>query len=98
VGSGEWEDRSREMGMGYYWYRYQYQSNIVSFRINKSSFFKTDNGKNFNVVELAKELCESLNKRFDELINDGFEKTYAVYLSNLYKINSMVKFKKIPVV
>lgn len=51
-------------------------------------------GKNFDTVELAKELCESLNKRFDALVHDGFEKIYAAYLADLYKINTTVKFKK----
>jgi BirA family biotin operon repressor/biotin-[acetyl-CoA-carboxylase] ligase len=51
-------------------------------------------GKSFNVVELAKELCELLSKSFDELVNDGFEKIHAAYLADLYKINSKVKFKK----
>jgi BirA family biotin operon repressor/biotin-[acetyl-CoA-carboxylase] ligase len=51
-------------------------------------------GKNFDPVKLAKELCELLNKNFDELVNDGFEKIYAAYLGNLYKRNSTVKLKK----
>jgi len=35
-----------------------------------------------------------VNKKFNELLNDGFEKTYTAYLADLYKINSTVKFKK----
>jgi BirA family biotin operon repressor/biotin-[acetyl-CoA-carboxylase] ligase len=51
-------------------------------------------GKNFDPVALAKELCGLLNKKIDELVNDGFEKIYAAYLANLYKRNSIVKLKK----
>src|SRR5258705_3732830 len=75
----------------------------IGININQTSFpddllnpvsLKQITGKDFNVVELAKELCELLNKNFDALVNDGFEKIYAVYLANLYKINSTIKFKK----
>ena len=75
----------------------------IGININQTAFpdhlpnpvsLKQITGKNFDPVELAKELCELLNKNFEELVNDGFEKTYAAYLADLYKINSTVKFKK----
>jgi len=35
-----------------------------------------------------------LNKNFNTLVNDGFEKIYRAYLTHLYKKNSTVKLKK----
>jgi BirA family transcriptional regulator, biotin operon repressor / biotin---[acetyl-CoA-carboxylase] ligase len=75
----------------------------IGININQTAFpselpnpvsLKQITGKNFDTIDLAKELCELLNKNFDELINDGFENIYAAYLAHLYKINSTVKFKK----
>jgi BirA family biotin operon repressor/biotin-[acetyl-CoA-carboxylase] ligase len=75
----------------------------IGININQTSFpddlpnpvsLKQITGENFDTVELAKELCELLNKNFDELVNDGFEKIYAAYLTHLYKRNSVVKLKK----
>ncbi len=51
-------------------------------------------GKDFDTVELAKELCGILDKKFNELINDGFENIYQQYLLHLYKKNEIVKLKK----
>lgn len=75
----------------------------IGININQTSFpddlpnpvsLKQITGKNFDIVELAKELCELLNKNFDELVNDGFEKIYAAYLAHLYKKNITVRLKK----
>jgi BirA family biotin operon repressor/biotin-[acetyl-CoA-carboxylase] ligase len=51
-------------------------------------------GKIFNPVNLAKELCVVLEKRFAELIEDGFENIYNTYLTHLYKRKATVKLKK----
>ncbi len=51
-------------------------------------------GKNFDPVELAKELCLFFNKRFTELIETGFENIYACYWAHLYKRKGTVKLKK----
>lgn len=51
-------------------------------------------GKSFDTIALAKELCESLNKRFDQLIAEGFENIFLEYLSHLYKKDQKVKLKK----
>ena len=51
-------------------------------------------GKNFNPVELAKELCLVFNKKFTELTEDGFENIYTTYLDHLYKRKATVKLKK----
>lgn len=75
----------------------------IGININQTSFsddlpnpvsLKQITGKNFDTVELAKELCELLNKNFDDLVSDGFEKIYSAYQIHLYKRNSTVKFKK----
>ena len=75
----------------------------IGININQTSFqpeiknpvsLKQITGKNFNTVELAKELCFVLDKWFGELIEKGFENIYSTYLNNLYKRGKMVKLKK----
>ena len=75
----------------------------IGLNINQTSFhpeirnpvsLKQITGKNFNAVELAKELCLILNKRFTELTENGFENIYNTYLTHLYKKNGNVKLKK----
>lgn len=51
-------------------------------------------GKNFEPVELAKEVCFSLDKYFQLLTTEGFEDIYSAYISNLYKRNKKAKLKK----
>lgn len=51
-------------------------------------------GKNFDVVVLAKELCEILDKRYTELVNEGVDDIYAEYRRQLYKKDEPVKLKK----
>jgi BirA family transcriptional regulator, biotin operon repressor / biotin---[acetyl-CoA-carboxylase] ligase len=99
VGSRESGVGSQESGVG----SWEWAIVGIGININQTAFpselpnpvsLKQITGKNFDTVELAKELCELLNKNFDELVNEGFEKIYAAYLADLYKINSTVKFKK----
>jgi len=75
----------------------------IGININQGAFpiylanpvsLKQITGKNFDPVTLAKEICEELNKKFEELILEGFEKIYKEYLTYLYKINENVKFRK----
>ncbi len=90
---------SREIGGG------NWEWAIVGIGININQLiFPTDlpnpvslkqiTGKNFNPVELAKELCLVFNKKFTELIKDGFENIYTTYLDQLYKRKAIVKLKK----
>ncbi|HQV55425.1 MAG TPA: biotin--[acetyl-CoA-carboxylase] ligase, partial [Chitinophagaceae bacterium] len=51
-------------------------------------------GNDFKVISLAKELCISLNEKFQELINLEFEPVYNQYIQLLYKLNEKVKLKK----
>jgi BirA family transcriptional regulator, biotin operon repressor / biotin---[acetyl-CoA-carboxylase] ligase len=75
----------------------------IGININQTAFpiylpnpvsLKQITGKSFDTVALAKEICDELNKKFSELITEGFEKIYTQYLIHLYKINSTVKLKK----
>jgi BirA family transcriptional regulator, biotin operon repressor / biotin---[acetyl-CoA-carboxylase] ligase len=51
-------------------------------------------GKHFDPVQLAKELCEILNEKYNELLNGGFDNIFNYYLQHLYKKGEIVKFKK----
>ena len=51
-------------------------------------------GKNYNVIELANELCSIFQKKFYQLIKGGFKKLMIEYNQNLYKRNEIVRFKK----
>lgn len=75
----------------------------TGININQASFpaslknpvsLKQITGKNFDTVTLAKELCRCMDKKFQQLITEGFDGIYTQYLSNLYKKNEQVKLKK----
>lgn len=75
----------------------------VGININQTTFdpeiknpvsLKQITGKDFNTVELAKELCLILDKRFTELTETGFENIYSTYLNHLYKRSKKVTLKK----
>jgi BirA family transcriptional regulator, biotin operon repressor / biotin---[acetyl-CoA-carboxylase] ligase len=51
-------------------------------------------GKAFNVVELAKELCTLLEKRWQQLKTKPHYELLEEYSRNLYKLNKQVRFKK----
>lgn len=51
-------------------------------------------GKDFDPVDLAKELCDALQQKFTLLLTEGFEKIYQQYLLHLYCRDQMVKLKK----
>jgi BirA family transcriptional regulator, biotin operon repressor / biotin---[acetyl-CoA-carboxylase] ligase len=75
----------------------------VGININQGSFdaglsnpvsLKQITRRHFNTLEIAKELCDMLDKRFSELLRLGFADIYARYLKHLYKIGERVKLKK----
>lgn len=51
-------------------------------------------GKNYDTVELAKQLCESLEIYFEKLMNNGFQSILEAYNKNLYKKDKSVRLKK----
>lgn len=51
-------------------------------------------GKDFNVIDLAKELSECVIKNFNLLKEKGFENFMKLYNNHLYKKGETVKFKK----
>lgn len=51
-------------------------------------------GKNYDPVELAKQLQASILQSFQQLLEKGFDQVYARYLSALYKKDQPVKLKK----
>ena len=86
VSSGEWTSIA---GIGI-------NINQTSFHqeIKKPVSLKQITGKDFNPVELAKELCTVFDKYFIGLIKNGFEPIYDYYLTHLYKRKETVKLKK----
>ena len=74
----------------------------IGININQTTFpielqnpvsLKQITGKDFDVISLAKELCQKLNNYFEQLITTGFENIYTQYSSHLYKRNEKVKLK-----
>ena len=51
-------------------------------------------GKDFNVIDLAKELCGCIENRYQELQEKKFDQLLQYYNSVLYKKNEMVRLKK----
>jgi len=75
----------------------------IGININQSYFdpsvanaisLKQITGKVYDPVHLAKKLCEFLEKRFRQLLNEQSENLLEEYNSNLYKHGKLVKFKK----
>jgi BirA family biotin operon repressor/biotin-[acetyl-CoA-carboxylase] ligase len=51
-------------------------------------------GKNFDTVQMAKELCGTINEYFVKLTGEGFTAIYKEYNNCLYKLNEPVTLKK----
>ena len=51
-------------------------------------------GRNYEPVELAKELCSIIEKNYQTLIAGNFETLFNKYLTHLYKKDEKVKLKK----
>jgi len=74
----------------------------IGLNINQTSFNQLQNpvslkqitGKNFSTVELAKELCVFLEKRWQQLKHGKADELLALYNNHLYKKGEKVKLKK----
>jgi BirA family transcriptional regulator, biotin operon repressor / biotin---[acetyl-CoA-carboxylase] ligase len=73
--------------------------NINQTEFNLDAVFKPVSlkqitGKEFDVLELAKELHEAILKRYEELRNNGFEKMFIEYNQSLFGLDKAVRLKK----
>jgi BirA family biotin operon repressor/biotin-[acetyl-CoA-carboxylase] ligase len=75
----------------------------IGININQTAFpsalpnpvsLKQITGNDFNVIELAKELCGYIERYFRKLITEDFYGIYDRYVDHLYKRNTVVKLKK----
>lgn len=75
----------------------------IGININQTSFpddlpnpvsLKQISGKDFNPVELAKELCSYLEKNYQQLVSGDFDSLFTRYQDILYKKDESVKLKK----
>jgi BirA family biotin operon repressor/biotin-[acetyl-CoA-carboxylase] ligase len=75
----------------------------IGININQENFsthlpnpvsLKQITGKNYNVIELAKSLCNYVNDNYYQLKNDSFVNMLQRYNDRLYKKNETVKLKK----
>ena len=95
---------SRESGPdSYREWSWQWAVIGIGINVNQTTFpselhnpvsLKQITGKNFDALELARELCTKLDFYYRKLLKNGFEKIYEEYLSCLYKRNETVKLKK----
>ena len=67
---------------------------VFDSQINNPVSLKQITGKSFDPVALAKELCQSLEKRFQELENGGMQAQLEAYNQILYKRGERVSLKK----
>jgi BirA family transcriptional regulator, biotin operon repressor / biotin---[acetyl-CoA-carboxylase] ligase len=51
-------------------------------------------GRQFDTMDMARELCLVLDRNFNSLIRDGFEEIYRYYNNHLYKKGQPVRFRK----
>ncbi|HUS01075.1 MAG TPA: biotin--[acetyl-CoA-carboxylase] ligase [Chitinophagaceae bacterium] len=73
--------------------------NINQTEFNLDAVFKPVSlkqitGKEFDVIELAKELHEAILKRYEALRNNGFEKMLVEYKQKLFGLDRSVKLKR----
>jgi len=75
----------------------------IGINVNQTSFpeylpnpvsLKQITGKNYQPVELAKELCSIIEKNYQSLTNGKFESVFTIYQDHLYKKDEKVKLKK----
>lgn len=91
--------KSRESGVA----SWQWAIIGIGININQTNFspdlpnpvsLKQITGKNFDPVELAKELCSVIEKNYQILIAGKFEELFIYYQIHLYKKDESVKLKK----
>lgn len=51
-------------------------------------------GKKYNIISLAKELCESMNGRWMQLVSGKHNQLFEDYVSHLYKLGKKATFRK----
>ena len=74
----------------------------IGININQTRFpddlpnpasLKQITGKSYPAVTLARELCNTVDVHFKELINEGFDSIYREYNASLYKLDNTIKLK-----
>ncbi len=81
---------------------WQFATCGMGLNINQTDFpeslkaisLKQITGRTFDVIHLAKQFCNNLQKRYNQLLNNDFEELLKYYNSLLYKKNELVKLKK----
>ena len=75
----------------------------IGINVNQVSFpehlpnpvsVKQITGKSFEPLQLAREICTSLDQHYQQLLREGFDPIFAAYNSLLYKRNEAVRLKK----
>lgn len=62
--------------------------------LQKAVSLKQITGREWNTIELAKELCNIFDRNLNILYQGGFEKIYSQYQVHLYKKEKQVRFRK----